>query len=445
MTPHTRYAKSGDVNIAYQVVGQGPIDLVVNWGWLSHVEMSWEDPDIAEFLSRLASFSRLIVFDKRGTGMSDRVPESELPTLEQRMDDVRAVMEAAGSKRAALFGISEGGTLCELFAATYPERTTALILFGSWATWVRDDDHPWAPTLEQHERAMQMLQVQDPSEPFNLERFAPSRAGDQQFRQRYARYGRLAASPGAALALYRMNIRMDVRNILPTIHVPTLVLHRAGDRMIYPQAGRYIADHIPGAKFIELPGEDHLAWVGDREAIVGEVEEFLTGVRHEPETNRVLATVLFTDIVDSTVKAAALGDRPWKHLLARHDGAVRRQIERFRGREIKTAGDSFLITFDGPARAVRCAWAIIDEVRELGLQVRAGIHTGEIELISQDIGGIAVHIAARVSSMAVGGEVLVSSTVRDLVAGSGILFEDRGSHTLKGIPEPWRVYAAARV
>jgi class 3 adenylate cyclase len=233
-----------------------------------------------------------------------------------------------------------------------------------------------------------------------------------------------------------MNIRMDVRNILPTIHVPTLVLHRAGDRMIYPQAGRYIADHISGATFIELPGEDHLAWVGDREAIVGEVEEFLTGVRHEPETNRVLATVLFTDIVDSTVKAAALGDGPWKDLLARHDGAVRRQIERFRGREVKTAGDSFLITFDGPARAVRCAWAIIDEVGQLGLQVRAGIHTGEIELISQDIGGIAVHIAARVSSMAMGGEVLVSSTVRDLVAGSGIHFEDRGSHTLKGIPEP---------
>ena len=444
MSPATRYARSGGVNIAYQVVGQGPIDLVVNWGWVSHVEVFWEDPDIANLLSRLASFSRLILFDKRGTGMSDRVPDVELPTLEQRMDDVRAVMDAAGSQRAALLGISEGGTLCVLFAATYPDRTTALILCGSWATWVRDADHPWAPTLEQHERAMAMLANQDPSEPFNLERFAPTRVGDKEFRQRYARYGRMSASPGAALALYRMNIRMDVRNILASIHVPTLVLHRAGDRMIYPQAGRYLADHIPGAKYVELPGEDHLAWVGDRDAIVGEIEEFLTGARHEPESDRVLATVLFTDIVNSTVKAAELGDQAWKELLARHDEAVRRQVERFRGREIKTAGDSFLVTFDGPARAVRCAWTIIDGVHQLGLEVRAGIHTGEIELIGQDIGGIGVHIAARVSSMAAGGELLVSSTVRDLVAGSGIRFEDRGAHTLKGIAEPWRIYAAMR-
>lgn len=444
MDAATRYAQSGGVNIAYQVVGQGSIDLVVNWGWVSHVEVSWEDPDIANFLSRLASFSRLILFDKRGTGMSDRVPEVELPTLEQRMDDVRAVMDAAGSQKAALLGISEGGTLCILFAATYPDRTTALVLCGSWATWVSDADHPWAPTLEQHERAMAILASQDPSEPFNLERFAPSRAGDKDFRQRFARYGRLSASPGAALALYRMNIRMDVRNILSSIHVPTLVLHRTGDRMIYPQAGRYIAEHIPGAKFIELPGEDHLAWVGDRDAIVGEIEEFLTGARHEPETDRVLATVLFTDIVNSTVRAAELGDQAWKDLLARHDEAVRRQVERFRGREIKTAGDSFLITFDGPARAVRCAWTIIDGVRQLGLEVRAGIHTGEIELIGNDIGGIGVHIAARVSSIAAGGELLVSSTVRDLVAGSGIHFEDRGVHALKGLPEPWRIYAAVR-
>ena len=442
MTPHTRYAKSGDVNIAYQVVGQGPIDLVVNWGWLSHVEMSWEDPDIAEFLSRLASFSRLIVFDKRGTGMSDRVPESELPTLEQRMDDVRAVMEAAGSKRAALFGISEGGTLCELFAATYPERTTALILFGSWATWVRDDDHPWAPTLEQHERAMQMLQVQDPSEPFNLERFAPSRAGDQQFRQRYARYGRLAASPGAALALYRMNIRMDVRNILPTIHVPTLVLHRAGDRMIYPHAGRYIADHIPGATFIELPGEDHLAWVGDREAIVGEVEEFLTGVRHERDTQRWLKTVVFTDIVGSTARASELGDERWRRILDRHEMHLRRQIDRFDGRFVKFTGDGALATFDGPARAIRCALAIREAMRGLDLAVRAGIHTGEVELRDDDVGGIAVHIGARVSDRARPGEVLVSRTVADLVAGSGIEFEDRGEYELKGVPGPWRLFAA---
>jgi class 3 adenylate cyclase len=291
---------------------------------------------------------------------------------------------------------------------------------------------------------MAMHASQDPSEPFNIERFAPTRAGDQEFRQRLARYGRLSASPGAALALYRMNIRMDVRNILSSIHVPTLVLHRSGDRMIYPQAGRYIADHIAGARYVELPGDDHLAWVGDREAIVGEIEEFLTGVRHEPETDRVLATVLFTDIVDSTVKAAALGDKVWKDLVARHDAATRREVERFRGREIRTAGDSFLITFDGPARAVRCAWAIIDDVRALGLEVRAGIHTGEIELSGQDIGGIGVNIAARVSAMAAGGEVLASSTVKDLVAGSGIHFDDRGAHVLKGIPEPWRIYAATR-
>jgi pimeloyl-ACP methyl ester carboxylesterase len=441
MEATTRYAKSGDVNIAYQVVGQGPIDLVVVWGWTSHLEVLWDDPDIAELLSRLASFSRLLLFDKRGTGMSDRVPEAELPTLEQRMDDVRAVMDAAGFARAALLGISEGGPMSVMFAATYPDRTTALVLCGSWSTWVKKPDYPWAPTLEQHERAMQMMQARDPAKPFNLEYFAPSKAHDEEFGRRFARYGRLGASPGAALALYRMNIQIDVRPILESIHVPTLVLQRSGDRITYAQAGRYLAEHIAGAKYVELPGTDHLVWVGDREAILGEIEEFLTGIRHAPEADRVLATIVFTDIVDSTARATALGDKAWKDLLARHDSAIRRQIVRFRGREVKTQGDAFVITFDGPARAVRCAQAIIDDVRQLGLAVRIGMHAGEITLLPNDIGGIAVHIAARVSAMAGANETLVSSTVRDLVAGSGISFIDRGVHSLKGLPEAWRIYA----
>lgn len=442
MAGRTQYARSGDVNIAYQVVGDGPIDLVVTWGWLSHIEVFWEDPDIADLLARLAAFSRLIIFDKRGTGMSDRVTESELPTLEQRMDDVRAVMDAAGSRRAALLGISEGGTLSILFAATHPDRTSALVLFGSWATWLKEDGYPWAPTLEQHQEAMAMMRVQDPSEPFNLERFAPSKLNDEDFKKRMARYGRMSASPGAALALYQMTIHMDVRDVLPSIHVPTLVLHRAGDRMIYPQNGRYLADHISGASYVVLPGNDHLAWVGDREALVGEIEEFLTGTRHAPETDRVLATVLFSDIVGSTAKAAKLGDKDWKALLARHDSAVRRQLERFRGREVKTLGDGFLVTFDGPARAVRCAEGIIQELNSLGLEVRAGIHTGEIEVIGDDIGGIAVHIASRIGAIAGPGEIVVSSTVKDLTVGSGIVFEDRGMQALKGMSDPWQLYAA---
>ena len=442
MEGRTQYARSGEVNIAYQVVGGGPIDLVVTWGWLSHIEVFWDDPDIADLLTRLAAFSRLIIFDKRGTGMSDRVTESELPTLEQRMDDVRAVMDAAGSRRAALLGISEGGAMSILFAATYPDRTSALVLIGSWATWLKEDSYPWVPTLEQHHQAMAMMRVQDPSEPFNLERFAPSKLHDADFKRRFARYGRLAASPAAALAFYQMNIHMDVRDVLPSVHVPTLILHRSGDRMIYPQNGRYLADHISGARFVTLPGDDHLAWVGDREALVGEIEEFLTGARHAPEADRVLATVLFSDIVGSTAKAAELGDKDWKALLGRHDSSVRRQLRRYRGREVKTLGDSFLVTFGGPARAVRCAEDIIRDLDSLGLEVRAGIHTGEIEMIGDDIAGIAVHIASRIGAIAAPGEVIVSSTVKDLSAGSGILFEDRGIHALKGVPDRWQLYAA---
>lgn len=441
MHPRTKYAKSGDLNIAYQVIGDGPIDLVVIWGWVSHIEVFWDDPDIADFLSRLASFSRLIIFDKRGTGMSDRVPETELPTLEQRMDDVRAVMDAAGSKRAALFGISEGGTLAVLFAATYPDRCTALVLFGSWATWVRDDTYPWAPTLKQHERAMEMLRVNDPSEPFNLEGFAPSKVGDPEFRSRLARYGRLAASPGAALALYHMNIRMDVRPILGTVHVPTLVLHRAGDRIGYAQGGRYLADHIDGARYIELPGKDHLAWVGDREALVGEIEEFLTGVRHAPDTDRALATLLFTDLVGSTELLARIGDERWRALLGQHHRLVRAEFARFGGQEIDNQGDGFLATFNGPARAVRCALAIRNALRSIELTVRQGLHTGEVEIVGPKIEGLAVHLGARVASAASGGEILVSSTVKDLVAGSGLRFTDRGVHTLKGVPDVWHLYA----
>jgi pimeloyl-ACP methyl ester carboxylesterase len=444
LQPDTRYARSGDVNIAYQVAGDGPVDLLYVPGWVSNIEMMWENPPMAHLLERLSSFSRLILFDKRGTGLSDRVSNDQLPTLEERMDDVRAVLEAVGSERAALFGHSEGGSMCMLFAATYPHRTNALITLGSFAKRCDpDDDYPWAPTAEDREQAaLEIERNWGRLRPEDVEYYAPSKVGDEQFVRSLEQYLRRAASPGAAANFIRMNSYADVREILPTIQVPTLVLHRTGDRDVALAEGRYLADRIPGAKFVEMAGDDHWISAGDVDALADEIEEFVTGTRPIPEPDRVLATVLFTDIVGSTQRAVELGDHRWRELLGAHDAAVRRELERFRGREVDTAGDGFLATFDGPARAVRCALSIGSAVQELGIDVRAGIHTGECELDGDKVRGIAVHTGARVAALAGPGEVLISQTVKDLTAGSGLEFADRGVHELKGVPGEWRLYAA---
>ena len=437
-TPETRYAKSGDVSIAYEVVGEGPLDLVFVPGWVSHVEIDWELPAYAHIFDRLASFSRLILFDKRGTGLSDR--PGDLPDLETRMGDVRAVMDAVGSERAALLGYSEGGPMCCLFAATYPERTTALVLYGTYAKRQDpDDDYPWAATREQREAYADEVEREWGVES-DLARYVSS--ADDAMERWWQRRSRASASPGAAKALILMNSQIDVRHVLPSIRVPTLVLHRLGDQDSKLDEGRYIADRIPGAQFVELAGRDHVPW-SEPDEIIDEVEEFLTGVRPVPIHERVLATVLFTDIAGSTERAAEVGDRSWRVLLERHHAVVRQELERWRGQEVDTAGDGFLATFDGPARAIRCACATRDAVHELGLEIRAGVHTGEIELVGGKPAGIAVHTGARISAAAARGEVLVSSTVKDLVAGSGIAFEERGEHELKGVPGAWRLYAVA--
>jgi pimeloyl-ACP methyl ester carboxylesterase len=430
------YARSGDVNIAYQVVGTGPIDLVLVPGFISHLELDWAEPRSAHFLRRLASFSRLIRFDKRGTGLSDR--PGGLPDLETRMDDVRAVLDAVGSERAALFGYSEGGPMSILFAGTYPQRTTALVLYGSYAKRRDpDDDYPWAPTRLEREAYGEEIERTWGFEA-DMQRMSPS--ADEAMARWWAARARAAASPRAARDLILMNSQVDVRALLPAIGVPTLVLHRSGDRDSRPEESRYIAERIPGARFVELSGVDHFPSI-DGDQILDEVEEFLTGVRRPPELERILATVLFTDIVGSTEKATALGDRAWLELRNEHHALVRRELTRFRGNEIDTAGDGFLASFDGPARAIRCASTITRSVRNLGLEVRAGVHTGECELAGGKLGGIAVHIGARVAAQAGPGEVLVSSTVKDLVAGSGITFDDRGAKRLKGVAEAWRLFA----
>jgi pimeloyl-ACP methyl ester carboxylesterase len=436
--PETRYARSGDVHIAYQVVGNGPLDLVMVPGFVTHLDMLWEEPALTRFLGRLASFSRLILLDKRGTGLSDRV---QVATLEERMDDVRAVLEAVGSERAALLGVSEGGPMSVLFAATYPERTAALALYGSFARFTQAPGYPWSWSMEALEGMFAQIEAQWGTGML-LPTFAPGLAGDERAQAWMARFERMAASPGATIAVLRMNIDIDVRHVLPAIRVPTLVLHRSGDLVINVACGRHLAEHIPGARYVELPGQDHLPSV-DGDAITDEVQEFLTGVRGAPEPDRVLSTVLFTDMVDSTGRVAALGDRGWRELLETHHAIVRKELTRFRGHEVDTAGDGFLATFDGPARAVRCASATRDALRGVGIDIRAGLHTGECELMGERVGGIAVHIGARVAAAAAPGEILVSSTVKDLVAGSGLRFVDRGVHTLKGLPDAWRLYAVA--
>ncbi|HEY0005283.1 MAG TPA: alpha/beta fold hydrolase [Pyrinomonadaceae bacterium] len=437
--PETRYARSGDVNIAYQVIGDAPLDLVFVMGWVSHLEYFWREPSFARFLLRLASFSRLILFDKRGTGLSDRVPINKLPTLEQRMDDVRAVMDAVGSERAALCGVSEGGPMCSLFAATYPEKTIALVMIGTYAKRLRDAEYPWAPTTAERQHFFEEIRAHWGG-PVGIEERAPTMADDPEFREWWATYLRMGASPGAALALTEMNAEIDVRQVLPSVHVPTLVIHRAEDQCLKVEEGRYVAERIPGAKYVELPGQDHLPFVGDQDRILDEVEEFLTGVRHQLEPDRVLATVLFTRIIASQEQAMRLGLSRWQELVNRLRAHVGKKIEWFRGREVDMVGNRPLAIFDGPARAVRCAYSIVEYSSRLGVEMRAGLHTGECDMVDGKVGGIAAEIGVEVAERAAAGEVLVSNTVKDLVAGSGIRFEDRGTHTLAGLLGEWRLF-----
>jgi class 3 adenylate cyclase len=440
VAPAARYAKSGDVHIAYVTAGDGPIDLVWVAPWIAQVEYLWEEPTIVAALERLCEFARLIMFDRRGSGLSD--PMDGAPTFEEQMDDVLAVMEAAGSERAAIFGTLEGGPMAIMFAATHPERTSALVLYSTFARSSWAPGYEWTWKVEERE-ARNAEAVKHWGEGQLAGALAPSRDGDERFMEWAGRIERLAASPGTIRQIIELIGGWDVRDVLPTIRVPTLVLHRRDDTFMKVQHSRYLAERIPGARYVELEGSDNLFSVGDTDAVLGEIEEFLTGTRHERERDRMLATVMFTDIVDSTHRAAELGDTAWREVLGQHDQLIRRALERHRGREVKTTGDGFLATFDGPARAIRCADAIAQDVRSLRLEVRAGLHTGECEVMNGDVGGLAVHIASRVMNCAGPGEVLVSGTVKDLVVGSGIDFEDRGNRELKGVPGEWRVFAVA--
>ena len=441
MDAETRYARSGDLRIAYQVHGDGPIDLVFAPGYLSHLEQNQWWPDYARFIEKMAAFSRLIIFDRRGTGLSDRI--LSLGSFEELMDDIAAVMDAARSERAALFGAAEGGPMCVLFAATFPERTSALVLGASYARRTWAPDYPWGLDEQAQQRILDGYEERWGRPGFGSRSIAPSLVDDESFQTWYAQAQRFSGTPASARAWFRITMEIDVRDVLPAIRVPTLVVHRTGDRVIPVESGRYLAEHISDAKYVEIPGVDHFPFVGDFDATVDEVEEFLTGTRRSRELDRVLATVLFTDIVGSTARAAELGDRRWTELLAEHHRLVRQELDRHRGRVVRVEGDGTLTTFDGPARAIRCAEAIRDGVRALGLEVRAGLHTGEIELAGAGVEGIAVHIGARIAALAGAGEILVSSTVKDLVVGSGIEFADRGAHELKGIPGEWRVYGVA--
>jgi class 3 adenylate cyclase len=442
MPPQTKYARSGDVGIAYQELGEGDIDIVVAYPYLSHLDLMWENPALVRFLRRLGSFARVITFDRRGVGLSD--PVDGTTTLEERMDDLRAVMDAVGSERAALFGMSEGAMTCMLLAATHPERVQALVLWGAMARSTWAEDYPWAAPKEALLEAQDELMGPHWGQGATLDVFSPSLADDPTAREAQARYERQAASPLRAHQLLMMFLDTDVREALPLIHTPTLIMHRRGDQVVNYRAARWLAEQIEGSRYLELAGVDHFPWVGEGGVeAMDEVEEFLTGVRPRPPSERVLATVLFTDIVDSTRLAGELGDRRWRELLERHQEQTRAQLRRFEGREVKTTGDGFLAVFDGPTRAAECARAIADAMPSLGIEVRAGLHTGEVELMGDDVGGIAVHVAARIAGLAGGREVLVSRTVRDLSVGSGIEFADAGRHALKGVPEEWDVYRVA--
>jgi class 3 adenylate cyclase len=429
------------VRVAYQVVGDGPRDLVLAPGFVSNLELAWEYPSYERFMRRLAAFARVIVFDKRGSGLSD--PVGEVATLEERMDDIRAVMDAAGSERADVFGWSEGAAMAAVFGASHPDRVSALVLYGSFARGTPAEGYPWAVLPDAWELWLQEGEGEEAwGQGFSLLMLAPSRFEDEALVRWWGRFERQSMSPKMSRAALRLDMELDIRDVAPTISIPTLVIHRTGD-VLPVEGARWLAEQIPGARFVELPGEDHWPWTSDPDDIVDEVEEFLTGERHDREPDRVLATVLFTDIVGSTEHATALGDRRWTDLLEQHDRLVRRELDRHRGREVKTTGDGVLATFDGPARGINCAQAICAQVRPLGIEVRAGLHTGECELRNGDVGGIAVHIGARVAGMAEAGEVLVSSTVKDLVVGSRLEFADRGTHALKGAPGEWRLYAVA--
>ena len=443
-SPETRYARSGDVSIAYQVVSEDGADVVFIPNMTHHVELIWESPPFETFLNRLASMCRLIIFDKRGTGMSDRL-EGGAPTLETRMDDIRAVMDAADSASAVLFGIGDAGPLCALFAATYPERTSGLLLFNSSPRFVRNHELPWLPSRADLERRVEEMGRRWGDRAFHEERMQLSNpTAPENDRHTHQRIFRLSVSPGAAAAYMRLNLDVDASAVLASIRVPTLVMYRTEIQLPeFPESSRYLAQRIPGARLVGLPGPDFGPPYGEQQQLFTEVESFLMEVtegKRETEPDRVLATVLFTDIVEATARAAELGDRSWRDLLQKHHELVRSELGRFRGHEVDTAGDGFFATFDGPARAIRCACAIRDGISDLGLEVRAGLHTGECELVDSKVGGIAVHIGARVASQAGPGEVLVSSTVKDLVAGSGIGFGDRGVAALKGVPGEWRLY-----
>jgi len=437
-TPRTRYAQSGDVSIAYQIVGEGPLDIVLAPGFPSHLEHAWTQPLLAHFYARLASFSRLILFDKRGLGLSDRVADSDLPGVEQRTDDIRAVLDAVGSNRATVVGISDGGPIAAVFAATHPERVISLVIVNSFARRVQADDYPWGPTADDWRGFVDAVR-QDWGGPLFLDFLVPSRAGDREFADWWATYLRQSSSPGAAAAYLRMNAQIDVRAVLPAVHVPTLILHSIGDRICPIEGARYLASRIAGSRLVELPGDDHHAWASEPDRLIGEIEEFVTGQRHAAPPDSVLTTLLFTDIVGSTETAAELGDRRWKTLLDSHHAIVRAQLDRFHGVEVNTTGDGFLAMFDGPARAVRCAIAITAALGAVGVGIRAGVHTTEVELSGRDVRGIGVHIAARVMALASRGEVVVTSVVRDLAVGSQLTFHESRRHVLKGVPGEWEL------
>jgi pimeloyl-ACP methyl ester carboxylesterase len=436
--PETHYAESGELNIGYQVIGDGPLDLVFVPGLLSHIDLIWSFPASARFFRRLSAFSRLIVYDKRGQGVSD--PPTDVPTLEDDMADLKAVLDATGSEEAALFGYSEGGPMSALFAATYPDRVSALILLGTFARGIEHVDSDDAVLGPVKERAATLLGHWGEGE--SLEVFAPSIA-TKETKTQFGTFERAVASPGLLRKRLQTATELDVTPVLPALQTPTLVIHSSGDRLVPTAICREMAEAIPEAQYVELPGQDHIPWVGEGDRVLAEVEEFLTGARHAGEVDRILATVVFTDIVDSTAKATELGDSGWRSLLESHDQLVRERLRSYRGHEVKTLGDGFLITFDGPARAIHCARSIVGQAPQLGVEVRAGLHTGECELVDHDVSGVAVNIGARVGAIAGGGEVLVSSTVKDLVVGSGIEFEDRGLHTLKGVPGDWHLFAVA--
>lgn len=441
MSPETRYARSGDLHIAYQTIGDGPIDLLWVPTWIWQLEHVWEQPWIARLFRRLATFSRLITFDRRGTGMSDKLAGA--PTLEEQMDDVVAVMDVVGSERAAVVAMLEAGSMACLFAATHPERTRALILYEATPRMTKAPGYDWPLSREEREASVERLRADWGTGTWILG-LSREMDQDESVREWAGKLERLAASPGTAIALFRMHSEIDVRPVLPSIQAPTLVLHRPADPRIDIRHSRYIAEHVPGGKLIELPGTDMLPFGPGQDELVDDLEEFLTGARHAPDPERILATVMFSDIVDSTRRAAEMGDRSWRGVLESMDRSFERELHRHRGRAVKKMGDGMLATFDGPARAIRCAAAIRDAARKnFGLEVRSGLHTGEIELMGEDVGGIAVHIGARVEACAAPGEVLVSGTVKDLVVGSGISFEDRGEHELKGVPDRWRLWAVS--